>query len=389
LYVEEIKVGRLHESMVAGLLTNKDTLLATYPPIDSKDAISSFLFGLDKYKKGFRAFSAKIVVMDHDNKDFDNLHYSVPDNLRAKWIEEVNTIIQIDREEEVVGRYTYGASAIQRICNIKVIDFKSQIILYTEQFRGSLPIDSRDKRSSPGYGTRPDNSVQNFILDYCSERHIYYTNFFDGTVAVNEIKINSDSIIFDVDGNKYNTINIGNQIWMKENLKTTKLNDGRRIYNLKDSSAWRKTTIPALCYYNNDTLYKNIYGALYNFYAVNTEKLCPVGWHVPSNEDWETLSKYLGGDEVAGYKMKESGTLNWKSPNNGATNENKFSGLPGGLRSSDGLFDFISEGGYWRSSIGRGLQDPQIWGIGHLYGDLSTFDEDNSYGFSVRCIKNY
>src|SRR5664279_5386678 len=125
----------------------------------------------------------------------------------------------------------------------------------------------------------------------------------------------------DIDGNVYKNVTIVKQILMAENLKTTKFNDGTSIPLVRENSAWKDMNSPSFCWYNNDaTTNKNNYGALYNWYTVNTNKLCPSGWHVPSDAEWTTLRTYLGGDSVAGGKLKETGTTHWKSPNTGATN---------------------------------------------------------------------
>jgi len=124
--------------------------------------------------------------------------------------------------------------------------------------------------------------------------------------------------VTDIDGNVYDTVKIGTQIWIIENLKTTKYNDGTSIPMVTDSAAWINLTTPGYCWHKNTSAsYKNTYGALYNWYAVNTGKLAPKGWHVPSDAEWTTLITYLGGDSIAGGKMKETGMSHWFSPNTG------------------------------------------------------------------------
>lgn len=138
--------------------------------------------------------------------------------------------------------------------------------------------------------------------------------------------------VTDVDGNVYQTIGIGSQFWIAENLKTTKYNDGTSIPLVTDNRDWSLLFTPAYCWYNNDEINNKItYGALYNWYTLNTGKLCPSGWHVPNNTEWAVLASYLGGPEVAGGKMKVPGTDYWNSPNTGATNSSGFSAFPGGL----------------------------------------------------------
>jgi uncharacterized protein (TIGR02145 family) len=202
--------------------------------------------------------------------------------------------------------------------------------------------------------------------------------------------------ISDIDGNVYKTITIGNQVWMKENLKTTKYNDGKAIPLVKDDMVWKELTTPAFCWNNNDeTANKNKYGALYNWYTVNTNKLCPRGWHVPANAEWTILTTYLGGESVAGGKLKETGTTHWESPNTGATNEKGFTALPGGSRNYAGAFNytgsnviFFRSNGCWWSSTG--LSDFNAY-YRRLYNSLSEVYSSLSvkqFGYSIRCMKD-
>ena len=233
------------------------------------------------------------------------------------------------------------------------------------------------------------------------------TTYYIKAYAVNSIDIaygNQESFstpdlingsVSDIDGNIYKIIQIGTQTWMAENLKTTRYNDGSNIPNVTGDGEWMDLTTGAYCWYNNqETTYKNTYGALYNWYSVNTGKLCPTGWHVPSKDEWTILATYLGGVELAGGKLKESGTTHWQSPNTGATNTTRFTALPGGVRdvSSDfgGFFlRFGSNGFWWSSNPGIEPTDHSLW----LDSNSSKFSfvpwwiYYNS-GLSVRCLKD-
>jgi uncharacterized protein (TIGR02145 family) len=209
--------------------------------------------------------------------------------------------------------------------------------------------------------------------------------------------------VSDVDGNVYEVIRIGRQLWMKENLKTLKFNDGTDILNETDSINWKSLSAPAYCWYKNDTSAetKGTYGALYNWNAVSTGFLCPAGWHIPSSDEWETLKKYLGGQDMAGGKLKESGTMHWNNPNTGATNESGFTALPGGLRDDYyGKFDGRGFKGYWWSrTLGEAQlsHGVQFYGPIHYYLDYTTgslkpettsgyLRNGRTQGNSVRCI---
>ena len=158
----------------------------------------------------------------------------------------------------------------------------------------------------------------------------------------------------DQDGNVYKSVTIGTQTWMAENLRTTKYNDGTDIPNVIDDVKWRNLTTGAYCNLlnieNSDII--AVFGRYYNWYAVNTGKLAPKGWHVPTDAEWTKLTTYLGGDNIAGGKLKETGDDHWSAfwgapgeskLNNGATNESGFTALPGGLRNVE--YDGVSFGG--------------------------------------------
>lgn len=216
----------------------------------------------------------------------------------------------------------------------------------------------------------------------------YVTNS-EGTGYGNELSFKTGETVTDIEGNVYNTITIGTQVWMIENLKATKYNDGTSIPNVTNNTAWGNLTTPGYCWYNNDVSNKNLYGALYNWYAVNTNKLAPQGWHVPTDAEWTTLTTFLGGESIAGGKLKETGTSHWQSPNTGATNEPGFTALPGGYRSYVVTFyNICSYGGWWSST-----EDDTIYAwFRSLYSDYSDAYRnggDKSCGFSVRCVRDF
>jgi len=203
----------------------------------------------------------------------------------------------------------------------------------------------------------------------------------------------------DADGYVYNTVTIGTQVWMAENLKTTKYNDGTAIPNLTDNSAWGSATSGAWCDYNNTSSNSVTYGKLYNWYAVDNnastkaasnggKNICPAGWHVPSDTDWTTLTDYLGGMSVAAGKLTEAGTIHWTFDYASATNSSSFTALPGGHRKSDGWgFNYFGvEGYWWTSSANSG--DGVCRRLTHYFNSAETSEAPNRFGFSVRCVKD-
>ncbi len=199
----------------------------------------------------------------------------------------------------------------------------------------------------------------------------------------------------------YNTVTIGTQLWMAENLKTTKYNDGTPIPNVTDNTAWAALTTGAFSDYNNTPANSTIYGRLYNWYAVDNnaatkvasnggKNVCPTGWHVPTDAEWTTLTTYLGGESVAGGKLKETGTTHWLSPNTGATNETGFTALPGGNRYGDGSFDNIGGDGNWWSSTEYSTTTPAWYRLMHYSGaTVYRGYNDKQSGFSVRCVRDF
>lgn len=215
--------------------------------------------------------------------------------------------------------------------------------------------------------------------------------------------------IEDYDGNEYQTIRIGNQIWMAENLKVTHYADGTKIPLVTDEGIWANlednNLDDAYCYYNNNTNGESdIYGALYTWAAAmnksNTsatnpsgiQGVCPTGWHLPSSLEWSELMDELGGVEVAGGKLKETGISLWWDPNIGATNESGFSARPGGLRDAWGIYSFYNQGGvgFWWSATETTFSDSlavsQPLASNQPFADIGEIRK--SYGISVRCLKD-
>ncbi|MEI6090296.1 MAG: FISUMP domain-containing protein [bacterium] len=229
------------------------------------------------------------------------------------------------------------------------------------------------------------------------------------SVTVNGVKSNEvdfivkvrvpDNKVIDVDGNLYNIKSICDRIWMTENLNVGHYRNGDLIPEVKDPTEWASLSTGAWCYYNNDPEMGAIYGKLYNWYAVNDPRgLAPDGWHIPTNEEWTELMDSLGGELLAGGKLKRTGTIEvgdglWFSPNEGATNETGFSALPGGFRrydNYDGKFYAIGGFGYWWSSTEYEYDAIDAWAreLFSSYSKFSRYFYNKGNGYSVRCIKD-
>ena len=204
--------------------------------------------------------------------------------------------------------------------------------------------------------------------------------------------------VTDIDGNRYNSVIIGTQEWMKENLNVSKYSDGTIIPQVTDPTQWANLTTGAWCYYNNDPANGAIYGKLYNWYAVagihdndpNTPNkvLAPTGWIVPFNIEWNGLINFLGGPLIAGGAMKAiCCTSAWNNSNSG-NNSSNFTGLPGGTRDPMGPFQNFGEYGHWNSNTESNGNNGNVLMLYKLITNLTLDQTPKTTGASIRCIKN-
>ena len=188
------------------------------------------------------------------------------------------------------------------------------------------------------------------------------------------------------------TVTIGSQDWTKYNLNVTTYRNGDLIPYVSDPAAWQSLSTGAWCYINNDPSKGEVYGKLYNWYAINdTRGLAPQGWHIPSSDEWTILTDFLNGKSVAGGKMKGVGTAQWLSPNTGATNSSGFSAMPGGYRDgSNGMSFAIQYEGYWWSSSISTMGEPLSRSIRYDFNNVSDMNPYTGmrFGYSVRCIRD-
>ena len=210
-----------------------------------------------------------------------------------------------------------------------------------------------------------------------------------------------DSISFKRPAPAIANVTICSQVWATKNLDVTTYSDGTPIPQVTDPTAWANLTTGAWCYYNNDAANNATYGKLYNWYAAAgiydaasltnaslRKKLAPTGYHVPTDTEWTTLTTCLGGESVAGGKMKETGTAHWQSPNTDATNSSGFTGLPGGYRNFYGTFYTIGYNGNWWSSSEYVTTDAWLRSLNYNNGITFIFTNNKKNGFSVRCLRD-
>lgn len=195
-----------------------------------------------------------------------------------------------------------------------------------------------------------------------------------------------DTTVTDIDGNVYPVVIIGSQHWMTQNLRTTRYRDGSIIPKVMDGTTWSTLTTGAWSNYENNSGYDSTYGKLYNWYAASNPDLCPIGWHLPTDDEWTQLADQLSGWNVAGGKLKA--TTLWNSPNAGATNETCFSGFPGGIRVHNGEFSGIGDWGEWWSNSVSGTETAYFRML--VYGNAGIHSGTTFWrsGFCIRCLKD-
>ncbi len=192
------------------------------------------------------------------------------------------------------------------------------------------------------------------------------SNSLNTTIEVNIVDSPFGSFTDERDSKEYLTIEIGNQVWMAENLDYE-----------SESGSWA---------YENNLTNTSTYGRLYKLETASTS--CPTGWHLPTNDEWSQLISYLGGPGVAGGKMKESGTVNWKIPNSGATNESNFTALPGGIRNADESFISLGENAFFWTATSNDISSSYYRILEYSRGSTAYGYKSNETGLSVRCIKD-
>ncbi|MCK9203884.1 MAG: fibrobacter succinogenes major paralogous domain-containing protein [Bacteroidales bacterium] len=284
------------------------------------------------------------------------------------------------------------------------------VTFITYDFSDTNLFGSKKRFTSDGVGDGPYSSTISplhagtayFVRAYAKTEDL---TTFGNLIMVSTVPDTINTMI-DLDGNVYHTMTyywldvlkiVRHSTWTIENLKTTRYATGEEIPIITDSITgdttrlWKNQISGAYCNYNNDTNNVPVYGNLYNWYAVHSSnRLCPLGWHVPDDEEWQNLLNFLGGQDIAGGKMKEEGFDHWWDPNSEASNTSRFTALPGGGRSGvNGSFNFIGQyGNFWTASPGAGPQTAigyflyyNAMHVGHTEGNIKS-------GLSVRCVKD-
>jgi uncharacterized protein (TIGR02145 family) len=271
-----------------------------------------------------------------------------------------------------------GDSAIFKIDNINKIKFEKSNNVYTLKVH---------------YQKKETKLYLTFIIDSITFKndsiYIFYTDQNNVSKIDSNLVSDIDSLIFKENLETESEVAIGNQIWMNKNLEVDKYKNGDSIPEVKDSTEWANLTTGAWCYFDNNLDTGKIYGKLYNWYAVNDSRgLAPEGWHVPIGTELDELLTCLGDPDNAGGTMKESGTVHWNAPNNGATNSSGFTALPGGLRDSISKFDRIHITGFWWTSTFLSDSNAKFFVLNYDESSFYLQETLKNFGFSVRCVRD-
>lgn len=216
---------------------------------------------------------------------------------------------------------------------------------------------------------------------------IFTCLFLTGSCKKNDDGKNNT--VADIDGNVYRTVTIGTQVWMAENLKTTKYSTGASILYITDAAQWQYLTNGSYCNYDNQVYISNTFGHLYNWNAVNdSRKICPSGWHIPDKDEWQVLLNFAGGYNTAAALLKAKGTDYWFSTTSATTNETGFTALPGGMRKNDGQFLNLTNSGHWWSNTEYNSNSAWRVEMDCSSDYVQMPSTDKKYGLSVRCLKD-
>lgn len=248
-----------------------------------------------------------------------------------------------------------------------------------------------DTKTTNGTGSGVFNSNLVFLTSNTTYYVRAYATNSSGTAYGNEVVFKSGFLcgsnsVTDIDGNTYGTVLYGGKCWMNKNLKTSKYNDGTAISNITIPLQWANISYGAWCNYNNTASFNAVHGKLYNWYAVNSGKLCPEGWHIPTKAEWTQLISHLGGNSVAGGKMKA--TSIWDAPNTGATNESNFTAYPSGIRLNNGDFLLIKLYAYWWSTNSVSSNIAVGYYLWNLTEEIYEINDEKKMGMSCRCVKD-
>ena len=322
-----------------------------------------------------------------------------PDNMRLEVFEISGKKVFQHQEKIDAGNNSYNLKNIGKGLFLVKVSLTSQI--YTAKLCSNSTNSNSNISLEKGVSENLQHSIQHvksqysvdvpytvgdrlLMTGFSGKKKTILTDIFVGDKIINYKFLDC----VDGDGYSYPVVFIGTQAWMGEHLKTTRYNDGNKIYNSTLSAEWKVLTGPAYCWYKNDSVTYCPYGAYYNWYAATTSNISPVGWRVPSNADWTKLIDFLGGKTVAGGYIKETGTTHWLTPNLDANNITGFTSMPSGHRTNMGAFSEMAH--FTRFWTTEQISDANGYDVIITYSNASFNLQSwqKTFGFTIRCVKD-
>ena len=355
--------GNLLELTALQQISANNESLKIYPnPIQNKATVSYF---------SNSGGNAQLSVIGIDGRSFARI---------SKKLEMGENHFEITLPK---GAYTLQIIDNGQIHSAKIISQSANTVGI--EFKGSNKIDPQEPLKIKTTSVPMQYSIGDILIfkAYSGNYKSILTDIVSGDKTINFNFIECK----DVDGNYYSTVTIGTQVWMAENLKTTKYRNNVTVTDRTNSTTWGTSTTEGLSDYATPTN-STTYGKLYNWYAVSSpNNLAPVGWHVPTDAEWTKLSDYLGGLSIAGDKLKENGNLHWLTSNITATNETGFTALPGGTRSTDNsIYDIGNIGYWWCETEGTTTNNAWYRSLSNQNSVITRGYFSKSGGMSVRCL---
>jgi uncharacterized protein (TIGR02145 family) len=349
--------------------------------------------------------AGKIGFYPNPMKDYSRMQFFLPEpgkTLITLYDLSGRKIVQI-QDLLPNGQHTYGIQGVEEgIYFVKIssgrYSFSGRFISSVSQNRNQKIVYENTENTMVKPEKQSDSKGTNAetVMQYTTGDRLKLTGISGNySTVITDVPGSSKTITFgfiactDADNNNYPIVKIGNQTWMAENLKTTKLIGGSPVSLVTDSLAWIALTNSGYCWYRNkEAANKNTYGALYNWFAVTAGNLCPTGWHIPIDTEWSTLMTFVG---YSSNKLRETGTIHWRGTNLNATNETGFTALPGGYRgsvNSNGSFLDLGYCADWWSATQSTATYGYDYYLEALYPTVTQESDSKNVGFSVRCVKD-
>lgn len=355
--VKESEIG-MRISILQGTETGIAVFSETHSPVTNINGLATITIG-----SGETTITGDLVLIDWSEGPF---------------------FLQVEVDPE--GGSEYGITNISQILSVPYALYAE----YAEKITGAY-VETQDLADVLEMGNSANAQIK-YIADATDPQDAINKKTLEMYfMATGFAPMNFSGAVRDTDQNIYKVVTLGTQKWMAENLRTTRLNDGIELPLVTSNVDWASLSTPGYCWYSNvasNSQIAGICGALYNWYAINTGNLCPTGWHIPQEHDFQVLIEYLGGEAIAGGKMKESGTKNWNLPNTGASNISGLTVLPAGFREHDGAFIGIANAALFWTSKDVSSDEGSLLMMVYNSMIVAADSHNKNAGISIRCVKD-